>query len=460
MSERYETINFNNFSDGEQCDIIAPTEKSFESSNDLVIENNKIKLGKKIKGGALFDSGLEDQDYPKKLSFLYSTYVYLLSDDASNCLIKKCSLADGAYTTVKTLDDSGNDVYCFIKFKGYAIASYLNNANTAVLCKYSNMTMATWADTNLIALAGTDISINDYKIIHDRLYILCSDNKIYYSDNGITFVLLATLDSLYSYNSLEYLAGYLYVVNATNDYIYGLVRISLSGDIQDETISLGSIGFFYHRIFAGKSYILVGRKYLYRVDGSTLVPIFKFDGYAIFIFAPDFAESLFIYSVTGSEIIIMDINEKFSRPYKSLGYVLSFFRYSFAIEASVQSALNKTKVAIYDDAYTTPGDIKTFIARLKGGLGTPVQLVLNHKPLTANAWIKVYMKIDNASAWGSAVITSTDLNAVRKVYSIPAGTECSFIQAKIEYGTDDDSETPEDATLDLIYLPTGLVNSQ
>lgn len=464
MSERYKTISFNNFSDMEQCNIIAPTKKSFECSNNLIIENNKIKLGKKMKGGALFDSTLNSYDFKKKLSFMYGS-LYFLATDGSDCFIKKCNPNNGAFTTVITLPDSGNSVFCLIKFRGLAIASYENNANDAYLCKHSvdGMTMTTpWSDTNLIALVGASVSINDYKIVHDRLYILCSDSRIYYSDDGITFVLIVVFDSNFTFDSLEYLSGYLYVSNNTDSFSNGLIRISLAGEIQDETVSLVDIDFFQHRVFAGHSYVIINRKYLYRIEGSSLIPIFSFSDYTYFIFSDNIVEALYFWHSTDKDVLLMNIDEKFSRPYEMHADILEVCSFHDAgyLKVGVQSSLAKTKVAIYDNLYAPSGNIKTFIARLKGGLGTPVQLVLNHKSLTANAWIKVYLKFDNASTWGDAVITSTTLNAVRKIYDIPPGAEYSFVQAKIEYGTDDDSETPEDATLDLIYLPTGLVNSQ
>ena len=71
--------------------------------------------------------------------------------------------------------------------------------------------------------------------------------------------------------------SYLFVVNQTPGSVSGLVRISLSGEIQDEIVSLGTITYFSHRVFAGNSYILVNKRYLYRVDGNVLTLIFYFD---------------------------------------------------------------------------------------------------------------------------------------------------------------------------------------
>ena len=58
------------------------------------------------------------------------------------------------------------------------------------------------------------------------------------------------------------------------------------------------------------------------------------------------------------------------------------------------------------------------------------------------------------------MITSDVNGAVKKAYKFPTGTSLDFIQFKIEYGTDDSAETPENAFLDFIYLPIGLSNSK
>ncbi len=463
MSERYKTITFDNFSDGEQCDLTVPTKKSFKLSNNLVIQKNKVKLGPKIKGGVLYDSGLGGDVAAYKVDFLYNSYHYLLGDVGGDCFIKKCALATGVWTAVVTLPDSSDVALCFIEFRGLVIVNYRNNAQDAYLVKYSTngMTMTTFADTNLVALSGiSDFRIVDYVIIHDRLYILGSDKKIYYSDDGITFVLLVALDSSYSYISLEYLSGYLYVENHS---VSGLVRVSLSGDIQDETVSFGLGVNFYHRVFLGNSYVLVYRKRLYRVEGDNLVLIFEFENSVDFIFSSGFVDSLSFWDYTGKTIFEMNAYEKISRSFDVLATVESInsiHRNYNGIVSSIQMVEEGNKSAvIYENTYISSGDIQTYLVKLKAQ-GAPKQLVLRHAPLTANAWVKVYVKVDQAAAWGSAVTTSDALNAVKKYYDFPAGTELDFIEFKIEYGTDDSSETPEDAVLDFIYLPTGLANSK
>ena len=465
---RYKTISFDDFSDGEQCDAIEPTKKSFKLSENLVIKKNGVKLGKKLLGGVLYDSGLSFGG--GHMDFLYSSSLYFLGSDDIDCFIKKCYLATGAWTTVVTLPDSGNSAFYFIKFRGLVIVNYRNDANAAYLVKYSTdgMTMTTFADTNLVTLSGiSDFKIVDHKIIYSRLYILGSDEKIYYSDDGITFALLVALDSfssVYSYYSLEYLSGYLYIQYQSADSVSGLVRVSLSGDVQDEVVSFGSFVHLSHRIFAGNSYILVDQKKLYRVDGANLVLVFEFENDVLFLYSSGFVNSLFLEDEKG--IIEMNVDEKISRPFHILDSVaiidsIHADNYVGLVGSIQRVEEGNASAAIYgvqySFTYTASGNVQT---RLVKAQGVPKQLVLRHNPLSANAWVKVYVKIDQASAWSSVVITSDVDGAVKATYDFPAGTELDFIEFKIEYGTDDSAETPENVTLDYIYLPAGLSNSK
>ena len=358
---RYNTGKFDKFSDGEQCDLIEPTEKSFERSNGLAINANKIKLGKN-NSGAMYNTALNSYNIDQKLSFLSSFYVFVFSSDGSDCIIKACHITIPGVAVVDTLPNSGNEAFCFIKFKGLAIVSYIDNANAVNICKYSTngMLMSAWADTNLIALIG-DYKILDYKIIHDRLYVLCDGGQICYTDDGITFVLLVALDTSYNYKTLEYLNGYLFVANQTTESVSGLIRVSLLGDIQNEVVSLGSINYFSHRIFAGNSYILINRRYLYRVDGDSLTLIFYFDSNVAFIFSPEFVETLFFYNYDDDEIQEMNINEKFSRSYSvvaTTSEVYAIHKYDEDKTVSVVKATT-VKITIYDSSYIASGDLLT-----------------------------------------------------------------------------------------------------
>lgn len=458
---RYKTERFDKFNDGEQCDLIERTEESFERSNGLAISAGKIKLGKN-NGGVLLNTALSDYDIDQKLSFLHQNGLYVFASDGANCIIKVCNVITAIVTTVSTLPDSGNETFCFIKFRGLVICSYINNANAANICKYSTngMVMTAWSDTNLIALIG-DHKILDYKIIHDRLYVLCDGGQICYSDDGITFVLLVALDTSYTYKTLEYLNGYLYVANQTPGSVSGLVRVSLTGDIQNEVVSLGSITYFSHRVFAGNSYILVNQRYLYRIDGDALTLIFYFDSNVAFMFSPEFVETLFFYNYTDDEIQEMNVDEKISRSYKVVATTTEVFaihKYDENRTLTVVDVSGTVKISIYDSTHIASGDLITYI--FKKGLVTPKQLILYHDFLSTNSWVKVYVKFDQASAWGSAVIDSAVDGSVSKKYKFPVGTLLNFIQFKIEYGTDSSSETPENAFLDFIYLPLGLANSK
>ena len=458
MSERYKTITFDDFFDGEQCSLIEPTEKSFKLSNNLVIRKNKIKLGKKIVGGVLYSLVIESSHF-SKISFLYNNFLYILGTETvgGECRIRKINVQTAAISTVYSFSGGGNENQQFIRFKNKVIVSIVDGTQKV---QYSSMSMSSWTNCGTIGANG----IVDYKIINNRLYVLCEDEKIYYSDDGISFTLLVTLDSLFSYNRLEYLNGYLYVDHwKSGGAGASLIRISLSGEIQDEIISVDSVYKFDFFVFSGNLYVLIDKLFLFRVDGVSLIPVFVFENEILIIFSFGIIDSFFFFDKTSDEIIVMNLLEKFSRPYKkgsAVKWIQMIYKYDNADTIALcENDSNILCAIIYEDAHTASGDVQTRLVKLKSR-GVPKQIVLRHKALTANAWVKVYVKVDQASSWGSAVINSNATNAVRKVYNFPAGTELDFIEFKIEYGTDDSGETPEDATLDFIYLPVGLGNAK
>lgn len=457
---RYKVVKFDDFSDGERCDILDPTEKSFEMSENLIIEKNKIKLGKDIQTGALYNLAIEVTEYAK-MSVIKNNYLYTLGYDtvSSENRIVGINIQTGNIWTVHTFSGGGDETHIFIKFKDKYIVSMLDG--TYKIQYSTNLTA--WTNCGTI---GTGKIISDYKIVGDRLYVLCDDDIIYYSDDGIAFTLLVTLNSSYMYSDLNYLDGYFYLqirTSSSGSLSSGIIRISLSGEIQDNIISLSGIYKFNSFVFNENMYVLVNERYLYRVVGSVLKPIFVFENNCIVVYSFGIIEKRFFWDSTDDKIITMNIFEKFSRPYKvpsALDRVWMIHQYDNCDTIAIGALSSVYKAIIYEDKYYSPGFIETKIYKFPKGLAVPKQVILNHKPLTANAWVKIYVKYDQASAWGSAVIDSNTLNAVRKVYDVPAGTKCNFIQFKIEYGTTDDSETPEDATVDLIYLPVGLSNSQ
>lgn len=462
---RYKTKIFDNFSDGEQCDLIEATEKSFEKSNDLVIEGNKMKLGKKIKTGALYNMDLSsqaDDEWASRCSFLYNGLFHIIGSHlvTFECVIKYISVTTGAINTLHTFPAGTNWAYMLLKFKNKMIVSLEDGANYKI--QYATLTApGVWNNCGTI---GVGLEIMDYEIVGQRLYILTNDKKIYYSDDGIAFTLFVTLDSVYAYESFNYVDGYFYVgAYKAGFYSCSLIRISLDGEIQNQIVSITSARYFRSFAFNGNLYIILNRRFLYRVNGSALKPIFKFENKVSILFSFGFVDFSFFYDSTTSEIIAMDIFEKFFRPFPvvsgtDLACTINNFDNLISMALCKHSA--NAQVILYENSYTASGNVKTYTFKIPEDLAVPKQLILINKALTANARIKVYVKKDQAAAWGSAVIDSDALNAVRKNYTFPAGTQLSFIQFKIEYITANSAETPEDAILKFIYLPIGLANSK
>lgn len=244
-----------------------------------------------------------------------------------------------------------------------------------------------------------------------------------------------------------------------------LVRVSLSGDLQEEVISLGYIRGLTQKVFQNDYYFLIGGQRLYRLSGNSLQLIFEFENdNVVFLFTTGVDNLLLFYDEDDDEIIAMNSFEKFFRPFKSDSdltnvHSLHLSANGYYFSPQFVSSDNDVRMAIYNKAkYSADGFIKTEIVSEKG-LIAPIQLTAAHNPLSANAWVKVYVKVDKASSWGVPVITSSVDGAVSSIYDFVAGSKYKFIQFKAEWGNDSNVETPENVQLEFVYLPLGLANS-
>ena len=459
MSERFETIIFDDFSDGEQCDILKATKKSFKMSNEIVFNDGKIELAKNVKNSALYALTLAAEGL--KCSFVYNDCLHILGNDdgSGENRIKKINVA-GTISTMHTFSGGGNEQFQFFIFRGKVIVSMLDGTYKI---QYADFNMVSWTNCNTI---GAGMYIKDHVIIDDRLYVLCvhsSETKIYYSDDGISFTLWVTLDSEYGYDDFNYLDGYFYLRLWKHSGENELVRISSTGEIQEEVITASITYELKTFVFNGHLYFLVDYRFLYRVVGSSLEPVFNFENDVYLVESSGIVDSISFWDSTDDEIITMNLFEKFSRPFNvvsALAKILALHKNSNAYTFALGYLGSDAKVTIYENKYISPGSIQTYTFRPEKGSFCPIQATVLHKPLTANAWVKVYVKKDGASAWGSAVIDSNATDAVSRIYNFIAGDELKTIEFKIELGTSDDSETPEDPELEFVYLPTGLANSE
>ena len=460
MSERYKTIIFDDFSDREQCDVITPTEKSFKMSNEIVFENGKIKLAKNVKNDAFYSLSLYLEGV--KCAFTYNDKLHILGNDevTGENRIKKIDVA-GTVTIMHTFSGGGNELFKFFIFRGKAIVAMLDGTHKI---QYASLTMSSWTNCNTI---GTGYVMKDFVIVDDRLFVLCQEyatdvNEIYYSDDGIDFTLLTTLDSEYGYSDFNYLDGYFYVRLWKHSGENELIRISTSGEIQEKIITADITYDLKTFVFNGHLYFLIDKRFLYRVVGSSLKPVFNFENDVLFMESSGIVNSVSFWDSTDDEIITMNLFEKFSRPFNvisALDRVYSIHKVSNNNTFLLGYLSTDGKVAIYENKYISPGSVQTYTFRPEKGSFCPVQITALHKPLTANAWVKVYIKKDGASSWGSAVIDSNTTSAIKKSYDFPAGDDLRTIEFKIEYGTNDDAETPKDAILEFVYLPLELANS-
>lgn len=205
------------------------------------------------------------------------------------------------------------------------------------------------------------------------------------------------------------------------------------------------------------------RVFFYLYDGETFkkfgplllanqgVPIFATEHYAIVATFQTSATNYQFYKVfaDGSFFKLYGISSLAGMP-SGGGY--------FANKDLLQYSTGSVMQIYRTDGYVASGTFETTILDLDEHI--PIALIVKHKPLVANTSVKIYAKSNQASSWGSALINSNTVGAIKKLYKFPAGTKQDFAQFKFELLTTDGTKTPEDVQLEFLYLPVGLENAK
>lgn len=91
----------------------------------------------------------------------------------------------------------------------------------------------------------------------------------------------------------------------------------------------------------------------------------------------------------------------------------------------------------------------------------PINLKIKHNPLPTGSTINVYTKKNLENTWSSVVISNTTIGSIKKEYRFENNSDViDFFQIKIELITTNTTTTPEDITVELLYIPAGLKNAK
>lgn len=455
-----------NLSGGEGQRYFEEEIKFFQSQKvQIDLRSKRIKLGGKLSSNAL--ATIQNEKYVPLFSFLSTLNYHLAVVQATGDVRLYKSTGAGAFSTAYTFtaENGEDEVYGLFRYKDKLIASFMDSSTDYVFY-YSTSPSSAW--TKITTLPNE--LFKNFLIIDNVLYLFTT-GSIYTSTDGITFTLYLTMPTNVLIKSIDFFDGFIYIstYQLSFGFKYSLMRIEndelvFLRNFPDESIILASSDFLYIFIkssirprvlsFDGASYKLFYDFREFSVIPNALAPLVNTDDKFYFMvgFLVGSDQQEHIYSIVKDKAVFREFsfaNNEFIRSMYDIDDVL----YSLITLDEGDPVSSK----IYNDdavEFEALGSLESSI--LDVGEVVPIQAILRHKPLSASTSVKLYVKKNQASSWGSAVLTSDTDDAVNKKYRFPKSSIYDFIQFKIELITTDDTVTPEDVQLIFLYKPLGL----
>lgn len=444
MGDRYKSHYFKDFSGGEGQRFLSENNTKYHASSKIQVSGitKKIALQKDLVSNSLVDS-VTDRNIATDGTYLYVVIftggawkLYSSTDGESWSLI---------FTFAGTYTDNTR-----IGYKDGKLFIFFGSGHIAV--STDGGSSWTYTITSQIEVARMFVS-----------YWAELDGYIYYQCVGVTgprivrtkdFVTIETVYEHIGDVDMEQLIefdGFIYFV--IENRLFRIedgqpVRIRTFQDypmiipIGKEQMAIIVRGTSYSKtfLFDGASFQEFARLTGY----TTGRPLFEAYGYAFFI----------MYNGSTYDIFKINTAGEIFKEYTDTGFMetgIHFKDYDIFMDygLTVKKSKNYKLAGTLDLPIIDEGDI------------IPVALVVRHKPLIAGTAVNIYAKKDQAASWGTALLTSTTTSAVKKEYKFPnGGQKCSFVQLEIELTSNSSSNTPDDVSLEFIYLPAGLKNAK
>lgn len=448
MNDRYKSKYFKDFSGGEGQKFLSEKSSQYHASSKVQVSRitKKIQLQKDLASTTLAYS-MTNKNIASDGSYLYSLlyntssgfWVLYRSSDGETWSVR---FTFGATYTDNTRIGYYNGIL-FIFFGGGTgyIATSTDGGGS-------------WTYNASKPIENNQLMVSYWPILSDYLYYE------YAGSNGPTIVKtkdFITVQEVYSFGedvdmeqTIEF-DGFIYFV--VYNTLYRLedgkaVKVrSFTGYPLIVPIGKTKMAVFVRGTDYSRTFLFDGDTFdeYARLDGYTTgYPLFEADGFAYFSMV---TESTY-------DIFKIDGDGHLFKEYADAGAILSGLKFKdYDIFMTQYDTVKKSK------NYKLAGTIDLPI--IDEGDIVPVALIVRHKPLVAGTVVKVYAKKDQNSSWGSALIVSNTTSAVKKEYKYPNGsTRCCFFQAEIELTTNNSANSPEDVSLEFVYLPTGLKNAK
>lgn len=475
---RYKSKKFNVLSGG-QGQAYADDLTKFSTSAGVAIDlaSQKIQLCNLLEVNQM--TGTDNYDVKggnNQVLARWNDEVYIpVFDDALwYARLWKFSNAGAPTMIALALPTNPLESYALISFKDKLIYSC-----DAGLYYSTNPTVA-W--TNIASPTMTQV--NAYASDGQTLYIIANNGTyngvLFFTTDGITWTELGPVfdnsSSYYYYEILEFFDGFLYALIGDEKDKNKVYLKRLENNVFVTVKSFHVWTFPSMKKFNDKLYIVYedqAKNLLVRsYDGDeirTENKIYlgganKFDISATFASADKLyfhtveysnPQRARVYSIDRNEAVFLEFDYNLYWPYQIIENKGVLHLFATKMDAALHNVCIFNN---YNQKFQASGTLENSI--LDDGEIVPKQLILRHKPLAANTSVKVYVKKDHAASWGSAVLTSDTAGAVKKKYTFPTGSVHDFMQFKLELITTDNLATPQDVSLEFLYLPVGLENAK
>ncbi len=415
-------------------------------------------------------------------SAINNGYIYIQGIGNSSDLVELWKGKNNeAFTKVFTFTTQFDEDQGMISFKNKLIAlGFLNGESKAY---YSQDSGSSFNEITTLP----DDTFNSFVIVGNTLYIEYL-NSIYKSTDGITFELYLTVPSEYQFwYELIYLNGFLYTIiysennddnflcRIENNKIFNIKKIinptsifsdgnyiyitTLSEIINGKTSDAKILKFDLENLkeIYDFSYLFsypVGIKIKTTYENKIFLSVDTWndnqteDYYKTFIFSIDSTDNVileYILPITPTNTTFQEIITN--------NNVLHMVQYSDTGNIETAQIFNN-----FNRKYQANGNVELSI--IEKGEIIPKQLIIRHKPLDIGCSVKIYTKKDFKTSWGTEILNSNTVGAIKKKYTYPTGIIQDFTQFKIELITTDETKTPKDIKLDFLYLPLGLENAK
>lgn len=446
MPKRYEKIEFNNFANGRSSDVFIK-EDSFGDSFQIAVDNKKARIQNAWTGIAKGTMDEDDIETHNGVTYRISgANVYTFNGSAFTLF------QNIGAVTIYNIYSVDEKLYLFCSNGQWK----LNDAGTD---------FALVAGTNVISLQSYSGPVKNEDGYTYFMEMVSGKAKLYKTnDDFLTKTLVYDTKSSFAGKSLANIQGFIYFNNGSK-----ILRVTKKGT----EIACEKNGFFSR--FSKEFAIILSAERNYRLkiylfNGFTITEIGEirggtygeagifFDGVYAYI---DFLE----FNNAGTELMIAHILKidkeghvfkLWSHDYSGDGVVPFDFR--MYDKYLIFSSANDSKWYLQNELFESSGYVDSGVINV--GEHAPAHVLIRHAPLEANTSVKLYVKKDRTSSFGSSVVTNAVVGSTNTKYNFPKNYgKVDFMELQVQLLTSNSANTPHEVEFIYLYNPTGLESS-